>query len=267
MRIALVVAGLLLGTSLAGPSAAQGVREAEKANPRQQKAQAEAHERKTGVPLSCRPASGAGEDAYQCQPKGEPPTILRRVWRWVFRLGRDPIAVLTLALLGIGIWQVGTAQTTMRRQLRAYLHLTPGEVKSQDTGTGFRFEARPWVHNKGQTPAYNVQYLATIRMLPHPIPAGYKFELPDHGVERSRMTLGPGQQSYLVAVADGLLSEAEIKQVKGLAPGLGRLVVYGTVTYDDAFKVRRHTDFCWLLVWVGEEASNWMSLPYNQEAT
>ena len=47
-------------------------------------------------------ANSANSTARQQHPQRKAPTFRQRVWRWVWRFARDPIAVLTLALFGLG---------------------------------------------------------------------------------------------------------------------------------------------------------------------
>lgn len=266
MRFALVVAGVLLGASLAGSSAAQGVGEPVKPRYEQQQTQPQAYERKTGVPLVCKSASQTDETAYQCKPKGEPPTAIERAWRWIFRAGRDPIAVLTLLLFGVGVWQIGIAQRTAHRQLRAYVHAFPGVVNEQNAANSFKFEVRPNIINKGQTPAYDVQYSACLKVVNLPLAPGFNFAVPEQIDGRAKATLGPDQSSLFWIVAEGYFSEAEIKLIKGETAGAARIMAYGEITYRDAFNKRHFTQFAWVIGWDGG-APIWVTHPGYQEAT
>jgi hypothetical protein len=172
--------------------------------------------------------------------------------------------------LAAGVTQVGIAQDAKRKQLRAYLHMIPGTVDEQNPATNFRMQAKPFIINKGQTPAYDVQYHATMRVIqtvPNGgLPIGYDVSLPDHLGAQSRATIGPEQTNFITAVAEGILSESELQQVKGVVAGTSRLFVFGTVNYTDAFKKERYTEFCWMLVWNGADVF-WMSQDEGQDAT
>jgi hypothetical protein len=220
---------------------------------------------RVGLSLSCSPSPN-GTD-YVCYRKieGAKPTTIGRIGRWLFRLYRDPIAVFTFALLCVGVYQVGIAQKTAHRQLRAYVIALPGAFLAQDHATNLRFDAKPLLKNVGQTPAYNVRYNAVLRVLPQPLPDQFNFELANNFASiSSKTTIGSGQENFMHKYLEGFLSDEDIIAI--IAPGGSKLCFYGEATYTDIFNKHHKTEFCWHFVWDGINNPLWLSGNQNNRA-
>jgi len=131
-------------------------------------------------------------------------------------------------------------------RMRAYLSVVVGGAVTQDRSRNVRFEARPLIINTGQTPAYKVRYLARADILPVPLPDN--FALPLETDEVSSGNVGPQQRSAIRAAANAFWDDADVDNVRR-ANGRA-LYVWGRVTYEDAFNVERHTNFCQMLSWL-----------------
>jgi hypothetical protein len=63
----------------------------------------------------------------------------------------------------------------------------------------------------------------------------------------SESTLGNGQHIVLTSIVDRIYSEEEVAAIKS---GSKRLYMFGTATYEDVYRVTRHTNFCFNIIWL-----------------
>jgi hypothetical protein len=144
---------------------------------------------------------------------------------------------------------VANTKEMMTRLLRAYVCANFGDATFQNPSTGFRLQARLLLSNAGQTPAYSVGFKARADVLPFPLPPDFNFEVPEDPAG-SQTTLGGHQPPItLTLVVDRLYSEEEIAELRS---GSKRLYLFGTITYDDVYRVARYTNFSFSVVWLNE---------------
>jgi hypothetical protein len=106
--------------------------------------------------------------------------------------------------------------------------------------------------NVGSTPGYRVSYRAHADVLPFPLPPDFAFSLPDIP-SASESTLGHGQQMIMSAVVGRIYSPEEAAEVR--AGSAKRLFVFGTATYEDAYRVSRYANFCFSVSWFADNNS------------
>jgi Sec-independent protein translocase protein TatA len=148
---------------------------------------------------------------------------------------------------------VATVKDTMTRQQRAYLCVNFATAAFQNRETTFRFEVRLVLINVGLTPGYKVSYKARADVLPFPLPDDFDFSLPDIPTGSETTLGGFGQNLILSAIVDRIYSEEEEAEIK--AGSNKRLYIFGTANYEDAYHIRRHTNFCLSVAWLGDNKS------------
>ncbi len=136
---------------------------------------------------------------------------------------------------------VGVMAFTARRQLRAYLAVRPIQATNVYPQLVPRIDFE--IVNTGQTPAYNVRYVAIAEVLEHP--------LLDHQgtlalpLPRQRMPTQPVHSSMKIsgeAIADRAISLDEWVQMTD--KDTHRFYLAGMVFYEDIFGRERFTKFC-----------------------
>lgn len=149
------------------------------------------------------------------------------------------------------------------RQMRAYLTVSFGSVIPQDLASNYRFEVRMVLQNVGNTPAYSVLTEAHVDVLPFPLPLDYNF-LKSAGTNSSATVVGPHQNFILTGVAPQLYSDSDVSEIKtGLKK---RLYVYGTVAYEDAFGIKRYTNFSHAINWLKNSGFMTFTTPNHNDA-
>jgi hypothetical protein len=142
---------------------------------------------------------------------------------------------------------------TSVREMRAYLTVSGGGVVPQDKTTNYRLEVRLNLNNTGNTPAYHIRANQTIAVLPFPLPTDFAFPLPPRSLFGSEGILGPHQNFILTAVADEIYPDDDITEIQF---GMNKvLYAYGTVSYEDAFGIARHTNFSQRIAWLKDGKS------------
>jgi hypothetical protein len=138
-------------------------------------------------------------------------------------------------------------------QSRAYLTIVFEGVAPQNIETGFRFEPRVRIENRGNTPAHTIRFAAFADVIPFPLPDDFRFSLPTELPGHSA-TIGPGLHKIVSAVVPKLYPAAEANQI---ASGEGqRIIAWGIVKYQDAFDIERFLRFGLTCVRIGE--TQWM---------
>ena len=161
------------------------------------------------------------------------------------------VATVLLAVVTWRLVTLGQEQSrTTRRQLRAYLSVVVGTAVYQDDRN--RFEAKPFILNNGQTPAYNVRYRIKAEILGDTVAQDYTFtEPPD--VPKSQSSIGPHETRLMSGILSYRVPDGEIPDIK---QGKGKaLWVWGVVHYDDAFGEPHFTQFCQRLYWLLDDSS------------
>jgi len=132
-------------------------------------------------------------------------------------------------------------------QLRAYLSVVIGAAAYQDRPGNIRFSGAPLLVNNSPTPAFKITYVTAAAVLPVPLPPNFDWPTPKNE-SRGEDMIGPHQNRVLSVVLDDFVDDNEVSDIK---VGRGKaLYVWGTITYEDAFKNSRRTDFCHLLTWL-----------------
>jgi len=200
----------------------------------------------------CKEGAKTGEEAC---------TIYRLVPFLVIEIGKilDALGVAITALATIAIawftwslrrstdrlWDAGENQRllsedTAKRQLRAYVFVSTGEIKDQDAPDEVfchHFE----IGNAGATPAYKLRVISRTAPLSHPISAGFDFTVP---IQNPSVTmLSPGEKKWHDSFAQRPLTEDEMRDAMSPA-GKTRIYTYGSAFYEDCFGEKRQTDFC-----------------------
>jgi hypothetical protein len=135
--------------------------------------------------------------------------------------------------------------------MRAYLTVTIGKALYQQKREGMSdlmFEARPILHNTGNTAALRLCIRIAADILPIPIPSDFGFPLPGDGeIKGNAGMVGAHQASEMPATVEKVFPDSEIV---GIKEGDGRaLCVWGTVTYEDIFGASHKTNFGQWLTW------------------
>lgn len=197
---------------------------------------------KQGISLTCAPSPN-GVD-YICYKKsdGKKPSALSRFGNWLFRLVRDPIAVFTAALLGIGLMQVSIAQRTAHRQLRAYMgvdfcSITDGSslTPPEDVGT---VRGVVVMKNSGQTPAHEVSTWAGIEIARQS--EEDKLHAPKIWHLISVSSVFSGATTVHQRTMGRHLTDHEISEIK---TGKSAIYIYGMTKYKDIFGKTHSTTF------------------------
>lgn len=237
--LAAVAAIGLCGASQASPGATDGVGKPEQANGKGASAQAK-QPAANPPPATPKPAAPANKQSAKAnEPARQSRTIGERIWRWTFRLGRDPIAVLTLLLFVLGGAQVEISRRTARRQLRAYIVVEIGGLRG--VAEGQEPVGLINIYNVGQTPAYNVTSDARVMCAIYgrdksvSVPGGKDIKV------LKDLTLGPGKS---VTLNSQLRLALPPEFMKSLEEKKGAIFVVGCVAYRDIFKRRHATQFC-----------------------
>jgi hypothetical protein len=147
------------------------------------------------------------------------------------------LVFVTIPLTLIGIWQGVLTRSTARRQLRAYLSISPAFV--EDYGTKKRMTVNCLVENHGQTPAFDIAYVFTSIVMPEILPEGWEYTSPQRHVLASSTSF-PGIKITAWFHHENVLTHDEYKEMES---GNTRLYVWGLMTYRDAFRKRRETQF------------------------
>jgi hypothetical protein len=147
---------------------------------------------------------------------------------------------------------LGSHKDTMTRLLRAYVCVSFGEAAFQNSETKDRFVARVGLINAGQTPAYKVAFKVRADVLPFPLAQDFNFAVPDNPASSESTLGGHAPPITLTGVVDRLYSDQEIIEIRF---GLKRLYLFGTVTYEDVYRVTRYANFCFNVIWLNGDKS------------
>jgi hypothetical protein len=133
-------------------------------------------------------------------------------------------------------------------QSRAYLAVAFYGMVPQNSATGIRFEPRMVIINNGNTPAYRVKFRTASDVLPMPLRNDFDFPLPDELPSRSLSVIGPRLNKIVSAVVPKIYPDVEVTQIMA---GVGqRIVMWGVVTYYDAFGIERFVKFSQSFAWL-----------------
>lgn len=173
--------------------------------------------------------------------------------RNTIRLGIAAIVVALLQFIAIGVqawflWRTVKVSETAAKvaqesadavvsQLRAYIFAEHVKL--------IEFDSNPLVQiifkNSGQSPAFDLDIWAIVSAAVYPLEI--KPERPDGIAQASRGSIGPGAQFHIAQRAQPpLTNDDHINIVAGKAA----IYIAGGITYKDAFKNNRFTNFCFM---------------------
>jgi|SRR5579862_1138718 len=152
------------------------------------------------------------------------------------------LVIVTVGLIIVGSLTIRKMRLTEERQLRAYLSAEHGVTGRQSQKHRIRFEFRPVVVNNGQTPASNVRILTKVDLKDSgPIPTAFDYRLSNVGLPPGSVgTIGPSKDKFAPVIFPTYLTREDLK---ALARAKKMFHVWGQVTYNDIFKIERHTYF------------------------
>lgn len=155
---------------------------------------------------------------------------------WISGVGL--IAVAIAIFLTIQFNRI--ARDTAKRQLRAYMSIEPkGILEAGDDGIA---QAVVFMHNTGQTPAYNVQLFSWFKVVDDPLAFSPKDDDPKEkprDYERdSSIASGSGSHVYCGMAFSPTKAAMTAVSKKQMA-----IIQYGVVTYDDTFGDAHETFF------------------------
>jgi hypothetical protein len=130
---------------------------------------------------------------------------------------------------------------------RAYLFANFNAAIHQDGD--HVFEAQTLLVNRGNTPAYDVTFRATVGILPSPIPDDFKFPLPDDTAGTSVSLIAPGLTKIITRSLPNRVPDEDVASIKRCGPPKC-LAMWGIVNYRDAFKQTRYLKFAFTIHWI-----------------
>jgi hypothetical protein len=130
---------------------------------------------------------------------------------------------------------VELARQTAERQLRAYVAVDQGILKGVG---GAETEARLYIKNTGQTPAYNTEQWVSIVADDYPTTRTFEF-FPGTAEIGASATIGAGGLST-VFISVGALTANQWDKIR---TGKAAIWLWGEIRYRDAFEKRRFTRF------------------------
>jgi hypothetical protein len=150
--------------------------------------------------------------------------------------------------VGINRDIANTQKLVTELQSRPYLYAAFEAALFQDAN--HVFEVRATLHNRGNTPAYDVTFRAAAGIIPAPVPGDFGFPLPDNSAGASVSVLAPGTHKLIARSVPGRADDDEVDSIKyGTGPQC--LAMWGVVKYRDAFEKSRQLRFAFTVNWVG----------------
>lgn len=150
-------------------------------------------------------------------------------------------ALAAIAAASFGFWQAWVANDTEVRQLRAYVHITPGKFSGTGSLNGpLDIALQPGIKVFGQTPAGQVVVPWALDVNQWPMTDNFQFAYMKSEMQ-STSSQAPGEERPIDAKTRTISRE----EMAAIAAGTKRLYAYGTIVYRDVFGVSRYTHFCW----------------------
>lgn len=141
-----------------------------------------------------------------------------------------------LAAIGLAFHSNMIARDTAKRELRAYINVAYAEVEPPESPLNFK--ARIHFENFGMTPAYDVQSRVNSRTVGGGVLDSFSREL-SHREPSPPFVAAPRRQ--FSRTVDVILDPEELDSLES---GIAHAIIYGDVTYGDAFGQPRTTTFC-----------------------
>lgn len=136
--------------------------------------------------------------------------------------------------------QINLARDTAFRELRAYVYAAPGPVFHIDGEAPL--QGYVVIGNSGQTFAQKVIRKVGMRVLGATVPEKVE-DLGRMDREEGVMVISPREKHAVIRNRDRLTPE-EVAKIWRSDQGAKRIYVFGTITYEDIYGKRHHTDFC-----------------------
>jgi hypothetical protein len=173
---------------------------------------------------------------------GEAPEV---TFIWL-KLGEGLLVFVTVWLVLVTKALVDGAKETAERQLRAYIVVRGKNLDEQGLDGPMMVQHLRFL-NMGQTPAYRMKVVSRTDILDHPVKGDFNFTLVS-GDNPSIIMVGPREKTIHLSRAERLYSIPELMKIRSEDSGV-RLYTYGRIEYEDAFRVGRHTNFCFFSEW------------------
>jgi hypothetical protein len=132
------------------------------------------------------------------------------------------------------------ARDTAKRQLRAYVSVEPKGIYERDSDGNIIVPIA--IKNAGQTPAYQVTVFSWFSLSDDPLsfdPSAPNRERPPN-YDPTEITIGPGETHHVYTRMPFSPTKPEMLAIASKETAI---IHYGVVTYVDAFKAGRNTEF------------------------
>jgi hypothetical protein len=142
----------------------------------------------------------------------------------------------------VASYQGWVARDTEKRQLRAYVFLESIRTAGMSEDSARDLSATIVFKNFGQTPAYNVRHTSSLKFADYPPPMTvFDYDATKRPIPVD--TLGPqgGARNVVRSTETDLMSGSERKQL--MKAQTKAIYVFGTISYEDAFGVKRCTSY------------------------
>jgi len=145
-------------------------------------------------------------------------------------------------------WQAYIARETMRESLRAYVAsqgatwVRASFQESEPTPTHVISEVGITFENSGSTPAFHLDTNVSYKFSPQPLPKDFNYPETPNNEE----TGGPKGHGIMPPHSPNnfIIGLSPVEDLNALMKEQTRLYVYGHVSYDDIFKDRHTSIFC-----------------------
>lgn len=131
------------------------------------------------------------------------------------------------------------AEDTSKRQLRAYISVTPFFITAFSNRTRASIKYR--ITNHGTTPATIISNVARVEILPYSLPANFTFPDLTHP-DPGRFVIHPNQFFESNRVASRAFTDSEIGEITDGRNS--RIYIYGAIKYTDIYGTEHFTKFC-----------------------
>jgi hypothetical protein len=216
------------------------------------------------------PSSGETDQPHADQPaKPKPDPKHPLEYAIFFFVVATAAATATAAYYTRNQWftaqdQLGVAQDTERRQLRAYLYVDHGPITVTDSTAS----AEIMIHHAGQTPAYKLKLVGDIEVGHFPLPDTEKLTLPTMGIPIYEFAAIYGNDSITQRISMPMNSNDAIEIQKRsrdrLSGGLQVFYLHGIVRYLDIFGREWPYEFCFSFDPVNPQGSERGCEKYNK---
>ena len=122
-----------------------------------------------------------------------------------------------------------TMRDTAKRELRAYISVNPTILFNYGAVQPIRIECI--ARNHGQTPAFDINYVVEIDVLPLPLPNGFAFPEPTREVRHNSVVFPNSEMSVWFNREAALTPQ----QIATISAGTHNLYLWGRSNYIDAF--------------------------------